>query len=75
MAGRYRFVLAHDEPELLPYDQDLWVDGLHRDDEDPEELLRIFEPVRASDAVHRATCRRQHLWALSGQTSTTPITV
>ena len=51
MAGRYRFVLAHDEPELLGYDQDLWVDGLHRDDEDPEALLRIFEPLRASNVA------------------------
>ncbi len=25
MSGRYRFVLAHDEPEILGYDQDLWV--------------------------------------------------
>ena len=49
MAGRYRFVLAHDEPELLGYDQDLWVDGLHRDDEDPEALLGVFEQLRASN--------------------------
>ena len=51
MAGRYRFVLAHDEPELLPYDQDLWVDGLHRDDEDPESLLTVFAPLRASNVA------------------------
>lgn len=51
MAGRYRFVLAHDEPELLPYDQDLWVDGLHRDDEDPEALLGVFVPLRASNVA------------------------
>ena len=51
MAGRYRFVLAHDEPELPGYDQDLWVDGLHRDDEDPEALLGIFEPLRASNVA------------------------
>jgi hypothetical protein len=51
MAGRYRFVLAHDEPELLGYDQDLWVDGLHRDDEDPEAVLGVFEPLRASNVA------------------------
>jgi DinB superfamily len=51
MAGRYRFVLAHDEPELPGYDQDLWVDGLHRDDEDPEGLLGVFEPLRASNVA------------------------
>jgi hypothetical protein len=49
MAGRYRWVLAHDRPELIPYDQDLWVDNLHRDDEDPEAMLRVFEPLRASN--------------------------
>jgi len=51
MAARYRFVLAHDEPELLGYDQDLWVDGLHRDGDDPEALLRVFEPLRASNVA------------------------
>jgi hypothetical protein len=49
MAARYRFVLAHDRPDLVGYDQDLWVDELHRDDDDPEALLRIFEPLRASN--------------------------
>src|SRR5262249_31302688 len=29
MTGRYRWVLAHDRPELVGYDQDLWVDNLH----------------------------------------------
>jgi len=51
MSGRYRFVLAHDEPDLPGYDQDLWVDGLHPEDEDPEALLRIFEPLRAANVA------------------------
>jgi DinB family protein len=51
MSGRYRFVLAHDEPDLPGYDQDLWVDSLHREDEDPEGLLRIFEPLRAANVA------------------------
>ena len=51
MAARYRFVLAHDEPELPGYDQDLWVDGLHGDDDDPDALVRIFEPLRASNVA------------------------
>lgn len=49
MSGRYRWVLAHDEPELIGYDQDLWVNALHPDDTDPEELLRMFEPLRAAN--------------------------
>jgi hypothetical protein len=49
MAGRYRWVLAHDRPELVGYDQALWVDALHRDDEDPADLLRQFEVLRAAN--------------------------
>jgi hypothetical protein len=49
MAGRYRWVLAHDRPELIAYDQDLWVDNLHGDDDDPVVLLRQFEELRASN--------------------------
>ena len=49
MTGRYRWTLAHDQPELIGYDQDLWADNLHGDDEDPEGLLRLFEPLRAAN--------------------------
>ena len=49
-AARYRWVLAHDEPPLIGYDQDLWVDTLHADrHDDPDELLRLFEPLRAAN--------------------------
>jgi hypothetical protein len=49
MTGRYRWVLAHDRPALVGYDQALWVDALHRDDEDPADLLRQFEVLRESN--------------------------
>ena len=49
MTGRYRWVLAHDRPDIVPYDQDLWVDNLHGDDDDPEALLRQFEALRTSN--------------------------
>jgi hypothetical protein len=49
MTGRYRWVLAHDRPALVGYDQALWVDALHRDDEDPADLLRQFEVLRVSN--------------------------
>jgi len=56
MSGRYRWVLAHEKPELIGYDQDLWADNLHGDDEDPEDLLRLFEPLRAANiALWRAS--------------------
>jgi hypothetical protein len=48
MTGRYRWTLAHDRPELIGYDQDLWADNLHGED-DPEDLLRVFEPLRAAN--------------------------
>jgi len=49
LAGRYRWVLAHDAPELVPYDQDLWVEGLHHNEDDPEQLVSTFEALRAAD--------------------------
>jgi hypothetical protein len=56
MAGRYRWVLAHDRPELVGYDQDLWVDNLHTDDDDPEALLAQYASLRAGNvALWRAS--------------------
>src|SRR6188508_535987 len=50
IAGRYRWILAHDKPDILPYDQDLWVDTFHAaQDEDPAQMLALFEPLRAAD--------------------------
>ena len=49
MSGRYRWILAHDEPALLGYDQDLWVDRLHGGDTDGDELLAVLEPLRAAN--------------------------
>ena len=49
MSGRYRWVLAHDRPELIGYDQDLWVDGLHTDADDPFRLLAQFEALRTAN--------------------------
>jgi hypothetical protein len=51
MTGRYRWTLAHEQPELIGYDQDLWADNLHGDDDDPEVLLRLFEPLRAANII------------------------
>ena len=49
-AGRYRWILAHDEPDLPGYDQDLWVDSLHaHGDDDMDELLSVFEALRAAN--------------------------
>jgi len=56
-SGRYRWILAHDKPDLPGYDQDLWVDTLHAGaDEAPDDLFAIFEPLRAANlALWRRT--------------------
>ncbi len=51
MSGRYRWVLAHDRPELIGYDQDLWVDRLHRDRDDPKPLLSQYAALRAANVT------------------------
>ncbi|HEX5040668.1 MAG TPA: DinB family protein [Candidatus Limnocylindria bacterium] len=48
-SGRYRWILAHDEPPLIGYDQDLWIDRLHAPPESADELLALFEPMRAAN--------------------------
>ena len=50
ISGRYRWILAHDEPDILPYDQDLWANRFHPDaGEDPDEMLALFEPLRTAN--------------------------
>jgi hypothetical protein len=49
MSGRYRWVMAHDEPPLIGYDQDLWVDRLHVGDEPIDELLELLAPLKSAN--------------------------
>src|SRR5205823_3482692 len=51
VSGRYRWILSHDRPPLMGYDQDRWVDELHRPPGSPEELLALFEPLRAANVA------------------------
>lgn len=56
MAGRYRWVLAHDRPPIAGYDQDRWVDRLRHNDDEPEDLLALFEALRRANlALWRRT--------------------
>ncbi len=48
-SARYRWIVAHDEPPLAGYDQDLWVDRLHVPVEDPAELIALFEALREAN--------------------------
>ena len=49
MSARYRWVIAHDEPEIMGYDQDLWVNRLHAYDPDPDALVDYFEALRTAN--------------------------
>jgi hypothetical protein len=68
-APRFRFVLAHDRPELPGYDQDRWNDRLHSDRDDPDALLRLFEALRASllDLSRRTTGADRERVGLHGE--------
>ena len=45
-SARTRWILAEDEPDIVGYDQDRWVDGLRHRDDDPHELIALFEALR-----------------------------
>jgi DinB superfamily len=55
-SGRYRWIVAHDEPPLIGYDQDLWVRRLRHRDDNVEELFALLEPLRRANLA---------LWARS----------
>ncbi len=55
-SARYRWILAHDEPELVGYDQDLWANALHDPTDDPQLLLATLEALRRANLA---------LWAKS----------
>ena len=49
VSGRYRWVLSHDRPPLLGYDQDRWVERLRHNDDPPDELLEVFSTLRTAN--------------------------
>jgi len=48
-SGRYRWTIAHEAPELIGYDQDLWVARLGHVDDDPEALFAHFSAMRIAN--------------------------
>jgi DinB superfamily len=48
-SARYRWILAEDEPELVPYDQDLWASRFHSVDEPVDDLLPLFDALRVAN--------------------------
>jgi DinB superfamily len=56
-SARVRWILAEDEPDIVGYDQDRWVDGLRHRDDDPADLIGLFEALRGANL---------RLWASRG---------
>jgi hypothetical protein len=48
-SARYRWILAHDGPELMAYDQDLFAGSLRYRDADPSVLLAAFAALRRAN--------------------------
>ena len=49
VSTRARWILAEDQPDIVGYDQDLWVDGLDHRDDDPEDLIALFSALRSAN--------------------------
>jgi hypothetical protein len=60
-AFRLRMILAHDQPALTPYDQDLWATRLHHDRVSPEESLERFSVLRKANLVLWANASDEEL--------------
>jgi hypothetical protein len=45
-AARLRWIAAEDQPDIVGYDQALWVSEMHQVEEDPDVLLGAFEANR-----------------------------
>jgi hypothetical protein len=48
-SGRYRWIIAHDEPDIVGYDQDRWVERLRHGEDDPAALVALFEALRIAN--------------------------
>jgi hypothetical protein len=54
-SARMRWILAEDEPQILGYDQDRWVDGLRHGGDDAEALIALFDALRSANLALLAT--------------------
>jgi DinB superfamily len=46
---RYRWIVAEDQPDIVGYDQALWVDALRHGEDDPAILLALFGALRGAN--------------------------
>ncbi len=49
VSGRYRWILAEDEPDIVGYDQALWVARLQHRDDDPAILIDTLAALRRAN--------------------------
>ena len=49
MSTRIRWIVSQDRPEIVGYDQDLWVEALRHNEDDPDTLLALFDGLRRSN--------------------------
>jgi uncharacterized damage-inducible protein DinB len=73
-AWRMRLILAEDRPPLTGYNQDLWAERLHYEQEDPSEAIALFGALRRAnlrllDRATPANLRRVGLHAERGEES------
>jgi hypothetical protein len=48
-AARVRWIIAEDQPDIVAYDQALWVDRLRHGEDDPGDLIVLFETLRSAN--------------------------
>jgi hypothetical protein len=49
VSARVRWILSEDEPDIVGYDQALWVAALEHNEDDPARLLATFEALREAN--------------------------
>ncbi len=71
VSGRYRWIVAEQEPPLLGYDQDLWVQGLHADPETEgaADLLATLAALRQANVAmwQRSTEQERARFGVHGE--------
>jgi hypothetical protein len=48
-SARVRWIVAEDRPDIVAYDQALWVDRLRHGEDDPADLIAMFEVLRSAN--------------------------
>ena len=49
VSTRYRWIVAEEQPPIVGYDQALWVANLRHADDEPQDLLALFEALRTAN--------------------------